>query len=210
MATPALLSFSISGNSFGTPGSSVTVSFQVSYNMSCPFHQGIERQSRDSSNGSSWGSWSSSSQTWDNRFTGTMTAGTRPSAGMYRQFRGRTFNADSYSSWIETGSVRSANMPTAPTSFTATPAIYSAVNVTLNWSGGSSDAATTSFSIQVSSSNDGTNWSIYSALTTLNQSASSGTYTYTPTNLSAFTRYRISRTNSLGQTSVFPKHANYA
>jgi len=106
---------------------------------------------------------------------------------------------------VSSNSVRRNTLPTAPTSFTATPAIYAATSVSLSWSGAvAGTSAIKQYVIQQSTSTDNVNWSAYSTLVTITSSATSGSYAATASNVpGTYTRYRISVTDTLDAVSGY-------
>jgi hypothetical protein len=106
---------------------------------------------------------------------------------------------------VSSNTVRRNTLPTPPTSFTAAPAIYEGVVVTLAWSGAApGTSAIKQYVIQRSTSTDGTNWSAYEALTIVVSSSTSGTYTANASQIAGtYTRYRISVTDTLDAVSAY-------
>lgn len=128
--------------------------------------------------------------------------------GHYRRYRIRTEGAagEAYFSAYSnaSASLRRNIPPTAPTTFTAAPSIYSEGAVTLSWSGTASGTSSINeYNIYVSTSTDNAAWSIYAELKTVYSPAASGSYSYTPTTMAAYTRYRIRVTDSLGGISGY-------
>ncbi|WKB36401.1 hypothetical protein QS257_04590 [Terrilactibacillus sp. S3-3] len=127
----------------------------------------------------------------------------------YRRFRVRTQGTageNYYSDWtVSSNNVRKNTLPTAPSSFTAQPAIYEVNTVTLTWSGAAPGTSTIKqYVIQQSTSTDGVSWSVYEYVTTILSSATSGTYTATPSSIAGtYTRYRINVTDILGAVSAY-------
>lgn len=115
-----------------------------------------------------------------------------------------------YAYYTDSNTVRRNTLPTPPTSFTATPAIYESATVTLSWSGTiPGTSAIKQYVIQRSTSTDGINWSAYEALTIVVSSAASGTYTVSASQIAGtYTRYRISVTDTLDAVSGYVVSGN--
>jgi hypothetical protein len=96
-------------------------------------------------------------------------------------------------------------LPTAPTSFTASPAIYEVTTITLTWSGSApGTSAIKQYVLQQCTSTDGSAWSSYVALATVVTDATSGSYSATASSVAGtYTRYRISVTDTLGAVSAY-------
>ena len=107
---------------------------------------GYEIMYRDSSNGSSWGSWT---EYGDGFYSSSARSATLslPSARNYRQFRIRAIGSagyDYYSGWTECSAVLRAAMPTTPGSMTVTPTTWESGNVSLSWDESTATGATIS------------------------------------------------------------------
>jgi len=163
----------------------------------------------DSSNGSSWGAWTALSTFTTGNGYGSLSVAPPSTRGNYRKFRVRargTAGASYYSAWKEsTNNVRKNTLPTAPTTFTASPNIYAASTVTLAWSGAAAGtSAIKQYVIQQCTSTDNNTWSAYATLATISSSATSGSYTAAASNVAGtYTRYRISVTDALDAVSGY-------
>jgi hypothetical protein len=103
---------------------------------------------------------------------------------------------------VSGNSVRRNTLPSAPTGFTASPAVYNSGAVTLAWSGAAGGtSAIKNYVLQVATSTDNSTWGAYSNLATVNAPASS--YEYTPSAMASFTRYRVCVTDALDCVSGF-------
>jgi hypothetical protein len=168
-----------------------------------------EIQYSDSTDNSTWGPWTELTIVFTSSTSGSLSVSPTATRGHYRRFRVRTRGTAGeslYSDWaVSSNTVRRNTLPTPPTTFTATPVIYEAKPVTLIWSGTiPGTSAIKQYVIQRSTSNDGTNWTAYEALTTVVSSATSGTYTaYASQIPGTFTRYRISVTDTLDAVSAY-------
>lgn len=168
-----------------------------------------EIQYSESPDNSSWGDWAALTTVNTSATSGSVSVSPPATRGNYRRFRIRTRGAAGesfYSDWTVSGnSVRRNTLPTPPSSFTASPAIYEVNTVTLSWGGTvPGTSAIKQYVIQRATSADGTNWSAYEALATVVSSATSGTY---ETNASpaagTYTRYRISVADILDAVSAY-------
>jgi len=168
-----------------------------------------EIQYADSSNGTSWGAWTALSTVTTGNGYGSLSVAPPSTRGNYRKFRARargTAGASYYSAWKEsTNSLRKNTLPTAPATFTASPAIYAASTVTLSWSGAATGtSAIKQYVIQQSTSTNNSTWGAYSNLATITSSATSGSYTATASTVAGtYTRYRISVTDTLDAVSGY-------
>lgn len=168
-----------------------------------------EIQYSESTDGSAWGAWTAYTTHSTTAASGSLSVPASGTRGNYRRYQVRTRGAAGssyYSAWrVSSNSVRKNTLPTAPTSFTATPSIYAASTVTLSWSGAvAGTSAIKQYVIQQSTSTDGSTWSSYSTLTTITSSATSGSYTATASNVpGTYTRYRISVTDTLDAVSAY-------
>jgi hypothetical protein len=168
-----------------------------------------EIQYSDSTDNSTWGEWTALTTVFTSTTSGSVIVSSPTTRGNYRRFRVRTRGAAGesfYSDWtVSSNTVRRNTLPTPPTSFAATPAIYEGNTVTLTWSGTiPGTSAIKQYVIQRATSTDGTNWSAYEALTTIVSSATSGTYIANASQIAGtYTRYRISVTDTLDAVSAY-------
>ncbi|MDA8228445.1 MAG: hypothetical protein M0T74_12260 [Desulfitobacterium hafniense] len=165
-----------------------------------------EVQYSDSEDNSTWGEWAALTTMFTSATSGSAIVSPTITRGNYRRFRVRTRGAAGesfYSDWtVSSNAVHRNTLPTPPTSFTATPAIYEGNTVTLTWSGTiPGTSAIKQYVIQRATSTDGT---AYEALTTIVSSATSGTYTANASQIAGtYTRYRISVTDTLDAVSAY-------
>lgn len=143
-----------------------------------------EIQYSESTNNSSWGSWITGTTVSSTATSGSYAVTASGTRGNYRRYQVRTrgtAGASYYSGWkISTNSVRKNTVPTKPSSVTASPAAYSTENITVSWSGASGGtSAIKGYQIARRTSTNGSTWGSWTVVTTLNLSASSGSYTDT-------------------------------
>ena len=187
----------------------VTLSWSGAANGAGNAITSYEIQYSDSPDNSSWGDWTALTTVSTSATNGSLSVSPPVTRGNYRRFRIRTRGAAGesfYSDWtVSSNTVRRNTLPTPPTSFTAAPAIYEGVVVTLTWSGAApGTSAIKQYVIQRSTSTDGTNWSAYEALTIVVSSSTSGTYTANASQIAGtYTRYRISVTDTLDAVSAY-------
>lgn len=187
----------------------VTLSWSGATNGAGNVITSYEIQYSDSPDNSSWGDWAALTTVSTSATNGILSVSPPATRGNYRRFRIRTRGAAGesfYSDWtVSSNTVRRNTLPTPPTSFTAAPAIYEGVVVTLAWSGAApGTSAIKQYVIQRSTSTDGTNWSAYEALTIIVSSSTSGTYTANASQIAGtYTRYRISVTDTLDAVSAY-------
>ena len=168
-----------------------------------------EIQYSDSSNGSTWGAWTALSTVTTTATSGSLSVEPPSTRGDYRRFQVRTrgsAGASYYSGWkVSTNSVRRNTLPTAPTTFTASPTPYWNQDITLAWSGAAAGtSAIASYTIQHCTSTDGSTWGAWAALATVTSTATSGSKTVTPSQTQGtYTKYRISVTDALSCTSAY-------
>lgn len=134
----------ISVGSTKTTGSTVTVSWTASSSGTANTLTGYELQYADSSNGSSYGSWTA----YGSYGTGTRSvSASLPAAKGYRKFRVRAIGSagsDYYSDWSESSAVVRVATPSAPGNLSATPATWESGNVALSWDASSVTGSTIS------------------------------------------------------------------
>lgn len=187
----------------------VTLSWSGAANGAGNAITSYEIQYSDSPDNSSWGDWTALTTVSTSATNGSLSVSPPATRGNYRRFRIRTRGAAGvsfYSDWtVSSNTVRRNTLPTPPTSFTAAPAIYEGVVVTLAWSGAApGTSAIKQYVIQRSTSTDGTNWSAYEALTIVVSSSTSGTYSANASQIAGtYTRYRISVTDTLDAVSAY-------
>lgn len=187
----------------------VTLSWSGATNGAGNAITSYEIQYSDSPDNSSWGDWTALTTVSTSATNGSLSVSPPTTRGNYRRFRIRTHGAAGesfYSDWtVSSNTVRRNTLPTPPTSFTAAPAIYEGVVVTLAWSGAApGTSAIKQYVIQRSTSTDGTYWSAYEALTIIVSSSTSGTYTANASQIAGtYTRYRISVTDTLDAVSAY-------
>ena len=123
----------ISVGSTQTTSSSVTVSWTASSSGTANTLTGYDLQYADSSNGASYGSWT----TYGSYGTGTRSvSASLPAAKSYRKFRVRakgSAGSDYYSDWSESSAVCHVGTPSAPGNIAATPATWESGKVSITW-----------------------------------------------------------------------------
>ena len=175
----------------------VTLSWSGAANGTGNAISSYEIQYSESTNNSTWGSWTALTTVTTTATSGSVSVAPPSTRGSYRRFQVRTRGAAGstyYSGWkISTNSVRRNTAPTAPTSVTASPATYSNQTVTVSWSGAAGGtSAIKGYQIASRTSTDNSTWSAWTILTTLNLAASSGSYTASPANTPGlYTQYGL-------------------
>jgi hypothetical protein len=100
---------------------------------------GYEIQYCESSNNSTWGSWTAYSTVSATATSGSATVNASSTRGYYRKFRVRTqgsAGSSYYSGWKEsTNTVRKNQLPANPTALAVTPAIWTSGALSVSWSG---------------------------------------------------------------------------
>ena len=168
-----------------------------------------ELQYSESSDASTWGVWTALTVVSSTATSGSQSVNPSSTAGTYRRFRIRiqgTAGETYYSAWlVSSNSVRRNIPPTAPTVFTASPAVYDTGTISLAWSDIVAGTSTIKqVVIQLATSTDGVTWGAYDTLTIITTSATSGTYEATPSGVSGMsTRYRLSVTDTLNAISAY-------
>lgn len=123
----------ISVGSTKTTASTVTVSWTASSSGTANTLTGYDLQYADSSNGASFGSWT----TYGSYGTGTRSvSASLPSAKGYRKFRVRakgSAGSDYYSDWAESSTVVRVATPSTPGNLAASPTTWESGNVALTW-----------------------------------------------------------------------------
>lgn len=114
------------------------------------------------------------------------------SARVLFRVRART-NKGIYSGWSTSGTFYRKVPPQAPTAFSASPASFGGGNITLQWSGASDpEGNIAGYEIEVATSSNGSTWTGYSSLKTIQSTATSGSATDTPSMADGtYRRYRI-------------------
>lgn len=114
------------------------------------------------------------------------------SARVLFRVRART-NKGIYSGWSTSGTFYRKVPPKAPTAFSASPANFGGGNITLQWSGASDpEGKIAGYKIEVATSSNGSMWTGYSSLKTIQSTATSGSATDTPNMADGtYRRYRI-------------------
>ena len=124
---------SISVGSTKTTSSAVSVSWTASSSGTANTLTGYDLQYADSSNGSSFGSWT----TYGSYGTGTRSlSASLPAAKGWRKFRVRakgSAGSDYYSDWSESSTVCRVATPSAPGNLAANPTTWESGNVALSW-----------------------------------------------------------------------------
>ncbi len=189
--------------------SNVTLSWSGASNGAGNTISSYEIQVSESTDGSTWGNWTALTTVTTTATSGSLSVSPSSTRGNYRRFQVRTRGTagiDYYSAWkVSINSVRKNTLPTAPSSFIATPAVYEINIITLSWSGAAAGtSAIQQYVLQRSTSSDGSNWSAYETLTTITSSTTSGSYEATASAVAGtYTRYRISVTDTLGAVSPY-------
>ena len=168
---------------------------------------GYEIQYSDSTNNSTWGSWTALSVISSSATNGSLSVSPPSTRGNFRRFRIRTrgtAGSDYYSSWkVSSNTVRKNTLPSAPTTAIASPEIHSNEPITLIWSGAAGGtSAIKGYRISRRTSTDNSTWSEWQELATINLNASSGSYNPAVTNVSGtYTQFSIRTIDVLGAIS---------
>lgn len=166
---------------------------------------GYEIQYAESTDGSTYGSWTALKTVSSTATSGSTTV-TKPSArGYYRKYRIRTqgsLGSDYYSTWVETSAARYNSVPEAPATVTVAPATYESGGVTVSWSASSDvDNNVTRYELQRSASSDGVSWGAWDDV---NTELSGLSYVDSPTvTRGEYIKYRVRAVDSLGVASGY-------
>ena len=173
-----------------------------------------EIQYSESSDNATWGAWTALTTVTTTATSGSVSVAPSSTRGNYRRFQVRacgTAGASYYSGWkVSTNSVRRNTLPTAPTAVTATPAVYSTEAISLTWSGAAGGtSAIKGFTIASRTSTDNATWSAWTTLTTLTQTAGSGTYTPTVSRvIGTYTQFGVTTIDALDVSSAVKASAS--
>ncbi len=149
--------------------------------------------------GTSYGAWTAL-KTVSTTGTSLSTTVTLPSVrGYSRKYRLRTLGAAGssyYSGWKETYAVKRNSLPTAPTSFTASPEVYVSGAIALTYSGATDpDGNLSTHNVQFATKSGVGAWGAWSNLT-------NGITTHTPTlSPGQSIKYRVRAVDALGAVS---------
>lgn len=140
-----------------------------------------EIQYSESTNNSSWGNWITGTTVSSTATSGSYAVTAAGTRGNYRRYRVRTrgsAGASYYSGWkTSTNSVRKNTAPTRPSSVTASPIAYSTENINVVWSGASGGTSVIKgYQIARRTSTNNSTWGAWTVITTVNLSATSGSY----------------------------------
>lgn len=150
----------------------------------------------------SWGAWTALKTVTSSSGSGTTDVNLPAARGRYRKYQIRARGAagsDYYSGWKETGAVRYNQLPTPPTSVTASPEVYATGVITLAYPGATDpDGNLSGHNIQYAVSTDnGASWGAWTAL-------ADNTTLHTPTlNPGDRIKYQVRAFDSLGAVSAF-------
>lgn len=173
-----------------------------------------EIQYSESSDNATWGAWSALTTVATTATSGSASVAPSSTRGNYRRFQVRTCGtagASYYSGWkITSNSVRRNTLPTAPATVAATPAVYSTEAISLTWSGAAGGtSAIKGFTIASRTSTDNANWSAWATLTTLTQTAGSGTYAPTVSRvIGTYTQFGVTTIDVLNVSSAVKASAS--
>lgn len=160
---------------------------------------GYEIRYAESANGTTYGAWTAL-KTVSTTGTSLSTTVTLPSVrGYSRKYRIRTRGAAGssyYSGWKETNAVKRNSLPTAPTSFTASPEVYVSGAIALTYSGSADpDGNLSTHNIQYATKSGVEAWSAWANLT-------NGITSHTPTlSPGQSIKYRVRAVDALGAVS---------
>ena len=166
-----------------------------------------EIQYSDSTNNSTWGSWTALTTVTSSSTSGNVSVAPPNTRGNFRRFRIRTrgmAGSTYYSGWkVSTNTVRKNTLPSAPSTLIAMPEIYSNETINLTWSGATGGTSSIKgFQILSRTSTDNSTWDNWNELVTLNLNASSGSYQPEVTHVSGiYTQFAIVTIDILNATS---------
>ena len=173
-----------------------------------------EVQYSESSDNATWGAWTALTAVTTAATSGSVSVAPSSTRGYYRRFQVRTrgaAGASYYSGWkVSTNTVRRNTLPTAPITVTAMPAVYSTEAISLTWSGAAGGtSAIKGFTIASSTSTDNATWGAWTTLTTLTQSAGSGSYTPTVSRvIGTYTQFGVTTIDVLDVASAIKVSAS--
>lgn len=162
---------------------------------------GYEIQYAESANGTTYGAWTAL-KTVSTTGASLSTTVTLPSARAYsRKYRLRTLGAAGssyYSGWKETNAVKRNSLPTAPTSFAASPEIYVSGAIALTYSGATDpDGNLSTHNVQFATKSGVGAWGAWANLT-------NGITSHTPTlSPGQSIKYRVRAVDKLGAVSSY-------
>lgn len=162
---------------------------------------GYEIQYAESANGTSYGAWTAL-KTVSTTGASLSTTVTLPSVRAYsRKYRIRTrgaAGASYYSGWKETNAVKRNSLPTAPTSFTASPEVYVSGAIALAYSGATDpDGNLSTHNVQYATKSGTDAWSAWVNLT-------NGITAHTPAlSPGQSIKYRVRAVDALGAVSSY-------
>lgn len=166
-----------------------------------------EIQYSDSTNNSTWGSWTSLTVINSTATSGSLSVSPPNIRGDFRRFRIRTrgmAGSAYYSGWkVSSNTVRKNTLPSAPTTAIASPEIHSNETITLTWSGAAGGtSAIKGYQISSRTSMDNNTWGEWNELISLNLNANSGSYNPLVSNVSGtYTQFSIRTIDVLGAIS---------
>lgn len=160
---------------------------------------GYEIQYSESTNNSIWGDWTALKTVPTGGASGSTTVALSATRSYYRKYRIRTQGAAGssyYSAWKETGICRFNSIPTAPTSFEASPAIYVSGAISLVYSGATDvDNNISTYNVQYATSANGTSWGSWVSL-------ANGDTSHKPTlSPGHYIKYQVRTVDALGAVS---------
>jgi hypothetical protein len=173
---------------------------------------GYEIQYSDSADNSSWGDWTKLTTVSTSATSGSAAVSPPPTRGHYRRFQVRTLTEKTayISGWTaSSNSVRRNTLPSAPTSFTASPEQYTTEDISLKWSGAAGGTSSIKqYVIQKAESPDNKTWGSWQNVQTVVSAETSGSITVTPTRtVDMYTLYRICTQDALDCVSTY-KNSN--
>jgi len=162
---------------------------------------GYEIQYAESADNSIWGDWTALKTVTTGGTSGSTTVNLPATRGYYRKYQIRTHGsagASYYSGWKATNSIRYNRLPTAPTSFIASPDVYVSGYISLVYSGASDpDGNPLSHNVQYAMSADGVAWGTWVSL-------SDNATTHTPSlGENSYIKYRARAVDSAGGVSDY-------
>lgn len=198
-------SASISPNIVGSNGTTFSWSGAKGYTGNTIV--GYDIQYCDSTNGTTWGSWSASATVSTTDTYGTYAITLTIPDGNYRKYRIRTRGSAGvsfYSSWKESNTIRKNIPPNAPSTAEALPLTYTNEQITITWSGATGNTSSISgYQISGRDSTDNATWGNWYVIDTINHASSYGTYITTLSKaIGTYTQFSIQTIDTVSSLST--------
>jgi len=162
---------------------------------------GYEIQYAESADNSIWGAWTALKTVTTAATSGSTSVDLPSTRGYYRKYQIRTrgaAGASYYSGWKATNAIRYNRLPSAPTSFVASPDVYVSGYISLVYSGATDpDGKPLSHNVDYAMSTDGVAWGTWVSL-------SDNATTHTPSlGENSYIKYRARAVDSAGGVSDY-------